>query len=351
GRGRVVAQLEHALSPDLIVSSRTRFIHDDHLGSTDLVTDEQGVATQYLSHDVWGRPRDPDDWTAADDFSQPQVARAYTGHDAQTDFGLIHMGGRLYDPLLGRMINADPVIPDGLRSSGWNRHAYVLNDPLSQIDPSGFNPEALADWSKQEREVVGSDGSKVTIGSGINPDSGNFEYEVVVEGQQDTGPATDAGPGVDGRGAEGVVGSGQGSTAEDVALGVVDGAGNVGAGMFGAGAMALCPPATIVVVGGYWATGGNPFGTARQFVGDLLDSDLLSRNPDSTAYEASRITTEIVAGATAGIARGVQAGARSALGRALGSCSSSCGAAAEQGAAPVMEAALDPSCFPAGTQV
>jgi RHS repeat-associated protein len=54
--------------------------------------------------------------------------------------GLVHMNGRVYDPFLGRMISADPTVPGALNSQAFNRYSYVLNNPLSLTDPSGFSP-------------------------------------------------------------------------------------------------------------------------------------------------------------------------------------------------------------------
>ena len=49
------------------------------------------------------------------------------------------MNGRVYDPLIGRFMSADPFIqaPDMLQS--YNRYAYVMNNPLNLTDPSGFS--------------------------------------------------------------------------------------------------------------------------------------------------------------------------------------------------------------------
>lgn len=49
------------------------------------------------------------------------------------------MNGRIYDPLIGRFMSADPYIqaPDDLQSH--NRYAYVMNNPLNLTDSSGFN--------------------------------------------------------------------------------------------------------------------------------------------------------------------------------------------------------------------
>src|ERR1700722_15648001 len=39
----------------------------------------------------------------------------------------------------GRMISADPTVPDPLNAQSWNRYSYVGNDPLAFTDPSGFS--------------------------------------------------------------------------------------------------------------------------------------------------------------------------------------------------------------------
>jgi hypothetical protein len=48
------------------------------------------------------------------------------------------MNGRIYDPLIGRFMSADPFIqaPENLQSH--NRFAYVMNNPLTLTDPSGY---------------------------------------------------------------------------------------------------------------------------------------------------------------------------------------------------------------------
>jgi RHS repeat-associated protein len=53
------------------------------------------------------------------------------------DVGLIHMNGRLYDPFLGRFCAADPYVQSPKNTQNYNRYTYVLNNPLSLVDPSG----------------------------------------------------------------------------------------------------------------------------------------------------------------------------------------------------------------------
>jgi RHS repeat-associated protein len=51
--------------------------------------------------------------------------------------GLIHMNGRVYNPVLGRFVSADTYIQAPENSQSFNRYTYVINNPLSLTDPSG----------------------------------------------------------------------------------------------------------------------------------------------------------------------------------------------------------------------
>jgi RHS repeat-associated protein len=62
----------------------------------------------------------------------------YTGAriDAETN-GLYDFRARVYSPVLGRFLQADPIGTKG----GFNLYGYVGNDPLDSIDPSGLVQE------------------------------------------------------------------------------------------------------------------------------------------------------------------------------------------------------------------
>ena len=62
----------------------------------------------------------------------------FTGHEQIESVGLVHMGGRLYDPVLARMVNADPFIQAPSNSQSFNRYSYVINNPVTLVDPSGY---------------------------------------------------------------------------------------------------------------------------------------------------------------------------------------------------------------------
>ena len=86
--------------------------------------------------------------------------RGFTGHEHLAELGIIHMNGRLYDPVLGRFLQADPIIQAPHNAQSHNRYAYVLNNPLSFTDPSGFSF-----WTKWRKPIIGLVAAIVTAGA------------------------------------------------------------------------------------------------------------------------------------------------------------------------------------------
>ncbi|MEM7621108.1 MAG: RHS repeat-associated core domain-containing protein [Pseudomonadota bacterium] len=121
---------------------RTEYLHRDHLGSVDTITDEAGVVIQRMSFDAWGKRREVN-WQVMTDaaimvFDTGTTTRGFTGHEMLDPVGLVHMNGRVYDPELGRFLSADPNVQETDNLQNWNRYSYVLNNPLSYTDPTGF---------------------------------------------------------------------------------------------------------------------------------------------------------------------------------------------------------------------
>jgi RHS repeat-associated protein len=56
---------------------------------------------------------------------------------ATNDLGLIYMNARYYVGSIGRFASADTIVPDPANPQSFNRYSYVLNRPLSFIDPTG----------------------------------------------------------------------------------------------------------------------------------------------------------------------------------------------------------------------
>jgi len=64
--------------------------------------------------------------------------RGFTGHEHLAAVALIHMNGRVYDPLIARFLSADPFVDDPMNSQAYDRYAYVHDNPLAFTDPSGY---------------------------------------------------------------------------------------------------------------------------------------------------------------------------------------------------------------------
>ncbi|MCF6184910.1 MAG: RHS repeat-associated core domain-containing protein [Bacteroidales bacterium] len=116
------------------------FTYTDHLGSITHITDNEGNLLAEQSFDAWGRARNPETWeyeTIINNQYSIVNSRGYTGHEMLQEFGLINMNGRLYDPVLGRMLSPDNYIQMPDYTQNFNRYSYVLNNPLKYTDPSG----------------------------------------------------------------------------------------------------------------------------------------------------------------------------------------------------------------------
>jgi hypothetical protein len=80
------------------------------------------------------------------------------------------MGGRIYDPTLGRFLQADPFIQAPQNSQNYNRYSYVLNNPMSYTDPSGFIFKRLFKAIGSNRFLSGL----ISIGLYFVPGCGNW---------------------------------------------------------------------------------------------------------------------------------------------------------------------------------
>lgn len=119
--------------------SQVFYILRDYLGSVIQVVTANGSLVQELSYDAWGRLRDPDTHDIYKPGKEPELflGRGYTGHEHLTQFGLINMNARLYDPALGRFLSPDPYVQMPDMPQNFNRYSYTINNPLLYKDSNG----------------------------------------------------------------------------------------------------------------------------------------------------------------------------------------------------------------------
>jgi RHS repeat-associated protein len=116
-----------------------RYYHKDHLGSVVAITNGSAGVIERLAYEAFGERRFTNG--IAQDRSSPLFGvatdRGYTAHEHLDEMNLIHMNGRIYDPVLGRFMTADILIDGPSSLQGYNRYSYVHNNPLMYTDPSG----------------------------------------------------------------------------------------------------------------------------------------------------------------------------------------------------------------------
>jgi len=109
----------------------------DNIGSTSVITDQNGNVVQRFHYDPFGVQT-----LIQGTLKRSAITRyGFTGQEEVNTGGinLIHMNGRMYDPHLGRFLSADPTIQEPSNAQSLNRYSYGLNDPLAFTDPTGFS--------------------------------------------------------------------------------------------------------------------------------------------------------------------------------------------------------------------
>ncbi len=125
-----VTRMQGGTQPAAVV-----YLHEDHLGSVSVLTKGaagEGEVAERRNFGHFGAGGLP---TGASLSSF-----GYTGHRQDQEHDLIDMKGRTYDPRVGQFLSPDPFVASPFMSGAFNRYAYVLNNPLKFVDPTGFQP-------------------------------------------------------------------------------------------------------------------------------------------------------------------------------------------------------------------
>ncbi|MCY7297525.1 RHS repeat domain-containing protein, partial [Alteromonas sp. a30] len=125
------------------------YTHRDRLGSAATFTNAQNSVTARRHFDAFGKPRNGD-WSQLESLSlaaqlgtnlldtSMTTRRGFTDHEHLDEAELIHMNGRVYDYNVGRFMSVDPVIQSPTNTQSVNPYSYIMNNPMSGIDPSGY---------------------------------------------------------------------------------------------------------------------------------------------------------------------------------------------------------------------
>jgi RHS repeat-associated protein len=116
-------------------NSTLYYLSGDHLGSASLTTSSIGTLLSTNGYQPFGASR----------FSTgvKPTDKDFTGQ-LLDGTGLHFYNARYYDSLIGRFISADTIVPEPGGSQGFNRYAYVNNNPVRYTDPSGHCAEPVS---------------------------------------------------------------------------------------------------------------------------------------------------------------------------------------------------------------
>jgi RHS repeat-associated protein len=137
--GRMAAEYSTAIDMPTCV---TCYMSPDHLGTTRLVTDQNGnvvgrhdylpfgeeiLANTAYRNGQWGTGND-------------SINQKFTGKERDSESGLDYFGARYYGSALGRFTSPDDGSDqDPGNPQSWNLYGYVRNNPLANSDPTGRN--------------------------------------------------------------------------------------------------------------------------------------------------------------------------------------------------------------------
>jgi RHS repeat-associated protein len=104
------------------------YFHQDHLGSTSLITNSAGAVVQTTKYLPFGAT-----WSTSGSLTDIN----FTGHRLDVSDGLIYMKARYYDPAMGKFVSPDTIVQSPYDPQTLNRYTYCRNNPIIYSDPDG----------------------------------------------------------------------------------------------------------------------------------------------------------------------------------------------------------------------
>jgi RHS repeat-associated protein len=119
-------------------AASTVYLHSDSLGSISAISDVAGKVIERMRYDPWGKRIPSAEEVEKDKERYYTYKNGFTGHDHLDNLGLVHMGGRVFDPSIALFTRSDPFNQCQSATNCYNRYLYCLGNPLKYTDPTGY---------------------------------------------------------------------------------------------------------------------------------------------------------------------------------------------------------------------
>jgi RHS repeat-associated protein len=154
-------------------TNSTYYLTKDHLGSSAVITDQSGTLLVKEKYSALGWNEN----TVGEQSTMAGITRhEFTGHEGLDNAGLwlVNMNGRIYVPSGSMFLSPDPRIPHPGNTQSYNRYSYVNNNPLTLIDPTGFDD---CPGGGNNHGTVGNGSGAPTCNKWVNNNSATAEFD------------------------------------------------------------------------------------------------------------------------------------------------------------------------------
>ena len=188
----------NSVAPTTAPPCATCYLTTDHLGSVRLVTDASQHVISRHDYLPFGEevPQTYAGRTAALSFGGTDaVNQKFTAKERDSESGLDYFGARYYGSALGRFTSADPIYFQKemlIDPQRFNLYAYVRNNPLRLVDPTGETIQLTGETEEERRRELAAIQSAVGNGAkvGMEQDK-DGNYNVTISGDTSKGAAKD----------------------------------------------------------------------------------------------------------------------------------------------------------------
>ena len=123
------------------------FYHPDHLGSSSLITNADGIVTQHVEYVPFGEV------FIEERNSTWNTPYLFNSKELDEETGLYYYGARFYEPRTSVWLSVDPLAE---KYVGVSSYVYCANNPINMIDPDGRSTEVISAGNGRYTVIGGS---------------------------------------------------------------------------------------------------------------------------------------------------------------------------------------------------